>query len=139
MVNIDTSITVSADSNAEQLARDWSELGLTEILEQQVDEVVQLGASALKSKVPIDTGELRNDNIEMVRTGSMKATVYISPVIHRSSKGATPPTANVLAMLLNLKKYKRSRQSQAENGFGSEGGTTDGWIEAALLEFDRRL
>lgn len=135
----DILIDITACPDSEVLASEWPELGLDQLLEEEINDVARLGQQALMSKVPIKTGELRNEDILTFKPDLFCAQVFISGQIHKNTSGSNPPPADVLAALLNLKDYQRSRVSQAESGFTAESGSTQDWIEKALLEFDRHL
>lgn len=127
-----------------------SDLG--NIVERIGTEVLQrageLALSASRSVVPVDTGILREDDIQLENANSFNgiATVKILDAphfpkgLHNSARstGTEPGMDSVaLAKLLNLGvsakgyQYKRSQTSKSEGGFSSigRGSPTQGWID----------
>ncbi len=109
------------------------------------NKLAQEAAYALKSKAPIDTGELRNDFIAInyAKKGKEIAEVGIESGIHHGRDGK-PILATLLARILQQGgpsgSFKRSMDSIAESNYSSigRGEPTKEWITRAKLAFATR-
>ena len=108
------------------------------IIEPIFDKVVNLCEDSLRSAVPFDTGELRNDFISIEYTDILHAKIGIANGLHYG-RDDLPRKASIIANLLNIKPWKRSHYSQAISPFPSysAGSYTKNWSEKALSNFKK--
>lgn len=113
------------------------------IASNAVKGTTELALKAYKSKVPIDTLELRGRNLDdgfIQKTfvkSSMTGKVFIKEGTHLGRDGK-PFSSTKLAEKLNLHPtYKRTRDSAAIDNYGAEGrrSPTKGWKDKAYNAF----
>ena len=111
------------------------------ILKPKVKKLGILGEQALKSTVPIDTQELRDNFISHdIDSDGLGVKVGVSPGTHTGRDGL-PKAAFLLARLLQSNtQFKRSQTSKAEGPYQiviPAGSPTARWIDKALREFKK--
>lgn len=110
-----------------------------------LNKLGQLSVDAYQSKVPIDTGELRN-YITILKRASSKDPVVQVGILGNFHKGRKnhPTFAPFLADILNIgisettgKKLHRTQSSKAISPFSSigAGSGTENWIRSARQAF----
>lgn len=108
------------------------------IMKETINDLTDLGLRAAKSKVPVDTGELRDRHIGSTKASNMNllSSVYVDSTTH-FGRSKSPKSADYLAEVLLYGNKKRTKDSYAEDPFTSEsaGTGTDKWIEKAQSAF----
>lgn len=159
------------DSSARSTVKRFDKLGLGSELKSAIDSgmerATKLGILAAQSKVPIDTGTLRNSFISAHEWDGQKSTVYVSDSIHQTAHSPTPKPASKLGEILNAGTssnrgvkfarnraigrivpgnrdassiLRRSRVSEAETPFTpAESAFTQGWIMEAYNDLYNHL
>lgn len=132
--------TTNTDKSVDRL-KDWG-VDLTEEIRDVVNEVAKSSQYSYQSHVPINTGELRNTEIQIdfakKNQKQLKAKIYVVDQIHINSRGR-PLQASTLAILLNESaKYRRTKDSFATGGFDTVGAgePTESWIQNAQRDID---
>lgn len=153
MALILTKIVLSTDSN-KSLARvkrvlgDKSYQSLLAKTTKKVNSLAQLALEAYQSKIPIDGGQLRNQNLQLKQATPQTgvAEIFIDGP-HTSVKPelarrfGTIKQSEVLAQILDIGSYgknrlfNRSRPSQATGRYSAVTGTTARWIAKARQAF----
>lgn len=106
-------------------------------LQGVVEDLGITAVRAFQSKVPVDTGELRNQHIDLRISGKgrdTEAVIYVDTSPHYGRR-RKPMSASALAELLQNTGYKRSRGSEAFPPYSSVSGTTAGWIDKGRQAF----
>ena len=101
-----------------------------------LSDLVFTARDAFQSKVPIDTGELR-DYIDIeINDQALTGYVYIEDRTHYGRR-RTPESAVRLAEILDQGGFKRSRSSLPAGNYKAirEGAPTAGWIESGRRAF----
>jgi hypothetical protein len=112
------------------------------IAQNAVKGTTGLALKAFKSKVPIDTKELRDVFIvSTFRTKNIEGDVYIAPGLHIGRDGKAVEADFLALFLLDKGPYSRSRTSDAVSPFSSEskGTAHKGWIEKSENALKRHL
>lgn len=118
---------------------------LQTVINNRVESIGRLGVQALRSKVPIDTGELRNQHIYLSGVASKEnpmTTVIIDGDDHTSFGKRRPIAASALAFILDAtSKGKRSQSSKPIDPFSDigKGQPHTGWIKSAKIAFFNAL
>jgi len=113
---------------------------------QKLNKIAQDGLKAFQSKVPVDTKQLREEQIQVnyANKNSMTAKVYIPDQPHTNTpRTKHPPTAPELARILDEGRGRygstltRTRTSIAWEGFSPIGRRerTAGWIQSGYMAF----
>lgn len=101
-----------------------------------LSDLVFTARDAFQTKVPIDTGELR-DYIDIeINDQSLTGYVYIEDRTHYGRR-RIPESAVRLAEILDQGGFKRSRASMPAGNYKAirEGAPTAGWIESGRRAF----
>lgn len=127
-------ISISSDDrDMAALYRDVPDLkqDVQELGRKEVNQMAKLALQAFQSAVPINTGQLSEDHIQVNFAGGRysNATVYVSDSEHSATPGPDKPASSYLAALLDGRDYNRSRGSRSVGPFaGGLSGSTVGWI-----------
>lgn len=108
--------------------------------EHIASDAAQYALDAVKSSVPIDTGELRSSIYIDKSEGEYR--IVIPSTTHDSSRGQNKPTnVDVAKELADSSIFRRSKESDATGGFSPEGlgSPTRGWDLIAQQKFLRRI
>lgn len=139
--------TISLSQKSQGLLKRLDKFGIGDsarkVAGNAIQGVTQLCLKGAKSKVPIDTLELRGQGLDTgyIRQSfslqNLEGSVYVSEAIHYGRDGKPfkseeyPSNASGLAQLLDNKDLHRSRKSANIDDFGSESGSTSDWIGKA--------
>lgn len=113
-----------------------------------INNAAVIGLEAAKSKVPIRTGELRNQHmyIDYAQSGKYSAHVLVDDNAHDSFGKSGSAPASQLATWLSTKKGNRHLDSDAfsEIKYGnfssiSAGSPTRNWIKSAQTAFSNTI
>lgn len=140
---------VLATSSKKGLERIRSVLGerayasLTEKTIKKVNALAELGLKSYQSKVPIDTGALRNQNLHLTQATRANPIATISVDGSHTGRRGHTTQSSILADYLNIgtspggTSLRRSRESEATSPYTSIGAKqpTKGWIKSARLAF----
>jgi hypothetical protein len=139
-------LNIRLTDKSKDLIKRLSKLGLKQEIETVAQNAVkgttELGLKAFKSKVPIDTKELRNIFITSTfRTKSIEGDVYIAPGLHIGRDGKEVEADFLALFLLDKGPYHRSRTSDAISPFSSEpkGAAHQGWVLKSENALKRHL
>ena len=116
---------------------------LQDISLKRVNELARQGLDAYKSKVPIDTGALRNQNITLSEASRRRPEAIISVQGSHTGRRGHTTQSSILADYLNIgsspsgRSLLRSRASDAISPYSPIAGRkpTAGWIQSARLAF----
>src|SRR5258708_32599863 len=105
-----------------------------------MSDLVNLADNTIRNHIPIDTGELRDqDRYQQISPDLLTAEVGIRNITHYGRKH-TPIDAAELADLLNIGTGQRTQKNVRGFGRSYRKGQfkrkTTGWIEDAQAEFD---
>lgn len=102
---------------------------------QITNKVAQLALQAFQSKVPIDTGELRDSiYIQYATARNLEARIYVLKDTHYGRDSIPRPMAEVINYL-QYGSGQRSRPSVAISPYTSVTGPTAPWITTARRAF----
>lgn len=126
-----------------------------ELLDDISHDLQQEALAAFQTKVPFYTGELRNAQIIDEYTGNLSRAgfkIFVIDTKHTSSQGRRKPSGAELARILDEGISEKNgmplhRRKNAVPAFGkltslvapSKGSPTAGWIDSALIAFNRAL
>lgn len=119
-----------------------------------INKMATLALDAARTKVPIDTGELRNTHLikgKLANRYSLDATIIVQFKTHYGRK-RSPYAASLLALILDNgyhhkgTAFKRSKESEfsGESSLSNfqtieKGAETQGWIDKAQSAFRSKL
>lgn len=138
------SINITRGGSIDKLLKYFPDLDqdIQKIIKQSLNQYASLGLKAFQSKVPVKTGQLRNDQIRKQISGS-SAVIYVLDSAHTNSIQKKKLSGSQLAQVLDngqengLLLFRRRSSLPASPLFTPvpKGYTTAGWIDEAFESF----